>query len=404
MGKKTKYVILVGDGMGDFALEELGGRTPLEAARTPNMDRVAGGGIGLVRTIPAGMEPGSDVATMSLLGYDPTKYHTGRAPLEAASMGLSLSDGVVAFRMNLVTLRKKSEDEIIMVSHSCGEISTQEGRAIVEDLARRLQHPGIQIHPGVAYRHILLWKDGPQGNHTLPPHDVLGQNMAGYLADERSKEVACMIRASWPLLENHPVNMERRKKGLPEANSIWLWGQGKAPSMPTFQEMFGLSGGVISAVDLLKGIGRCAGLNPIYVEGATGYLNTNYRGKVEAALEVLEKEDFVLVHLEAPDEAGHRGDVADKIEAIEAFDSKIVGPMLEGLAPYEDYRVMVVSDHLTPIAKRTHTADPTPFAWCWKHQLVAGGAGKKFSERSAKEGGVVFDVCHQLIHHFLGPQ
>ncbi len=213
-----------------------------------------------------------------------------------------------------------------------------------------------------------------------------------------------MIRASWPLLENHPVNMERRKKGLPEANSIWLWGQGKAPSMPTFQEMFGLSGGVISAVDLLKGIGRCAGLNPIYVEGATGYLNTNYRGKVEAALEVLEKEDFVLVHLEAPDEAGHRGDVADKIEAIEAFDSKIVGPMLEGLAPYEDYRVMVVSDHLTPIAKRTHTADPTPFAWAWKHEVEGSEGGVKFSERSAKEAGAVFDVGHQLIHHFLGPQ
>ncbi len=404
MAKNIKYVILVGDGMGDFPMDELRGETPLEVANTPNMDRVAQGGIGLVNTIPPGMEPGSDVATMSLLGYDPASYHTGRAPLEAASMNLRLSDGHVAFRMNLVTLLRRSDSEIIMESYNSGEISREEGTAIVKDLGLALERPGIKLFPGVAYRHILLWDKGPEEAHTIPPHDVLGQNVASYLSDPGNRQVSGVIKASWPILETHPINLERRKKGLLEANSIWLWGQGKAPRMPSFQELFGLVGGVVSAVDLLKGIGRYAGLETPEVEGATGYIDTNYEGKVEAALDILKGADFVLLHLEAPDEAGHRGDLNGKIEAIEAFDQKIVGPILEGLKDHQNYRVMVVSDHLTPIVKRTHTNDPTPFAWAWKHELegqATQGGDLGFSERAAKGSGLFFQAGNHLMPEFL---
>jgi len=404
MDSNTKYVILVGDGMGDLPMAELGGRTPLEVANTPNMDRVAKGGIGLVKTIPPGMEPGSDVATMSLLGYDPTLYHTGRAPLEAASMNLRLRDGHVAFRMNLVTLGRLSDDEIIMESYNSGEISAEEGVLIVKDLARALERSGIKLFPGVAYRHILLWEQGPEEAFTVPPHDVLGQNVAPYLSDPGNHLISQIIKASWPILENHPVNLDRRRKGLLEANSIWLWGQGSPPRMPSFQELFGLKGGVVSAVDLLKGIGRYGGLEAPDVKGATGYINTNYEGKVQAALEILKRADFVLLHLEAPDEASHRGDTSDKIKAIEAFDQRIVGPVLQGLKEYEKYRVMVVSDHLTPITKRTHTDDPTPFAWAWNHELEdtdSQGVDLGFSEGAAKRTGLFFKIGHHLMPNFL---
>lgn len=400
--RSTKYILLVGDGMADYPLRELGQKTPLEAARTPNMDRIASCRIGLVKSIPDGMEPGSDVANLSLLGYDPLLYHTGRAPLEAASMGIRLDANHIAFRMNLVTLDRKSDNEIIMVSHSSGDISTEESSLIIEDLKKRLTIPGVRIYPGVAYRHLLVWENGPEDVETIPPHDMLGQDMAPYLNDNPDNPVPLMIRESWPILEAHPVNRERKSAGLDSANSIWLWGQGRAPDIPLFRDMHGLKGGVISAVDLIKGIGISAGFRPIHVEGATGYLDTNYRGKAEGALEGLENGlDFIFLHVEAPDEASHNGNYKEKIQAIESFDREVVGTLMEGLKDYEDYRVMVVSDHFTPIIKRTHTDDPTPFAWASKEELASSHEASPFSEIVARESGLMFEKGHELLPAFI---
>lgn len=316
-------------------------------------------------------------------------------------MGLTLGPDQVAFRMNLVTLDRSSGKETIMVSHSAGDISTEEATPLVEDLKRGLEEPGIALHRGVAYRHLLLWDKGPEKALTIPPHDVLDRDMAPYLLDARAFPVPEKIRQSWDVLKDHPVNLKRRATGLKEANSIWLWGQGKAPAMPTFRERYGLRGGVISAVDLLKGIGIYAGFRPIPVEGATGYLNTNYRGKAEAALEALKDLDFVFLHVEAPDEAGHNGHVEEKILAIEYFDEKVVGTVLKGLAAFEDFRVMVVSDHLTPIVKKTHTSDPTPFAWADKKELEGGTKGASFTEKHASASGLLFDSGKDLMASFL---
>jgi 2,3-bisphosphoglycerate-independent phosphoglycerate mutase len=396
-----KYVFLVGDGMADYPLRELGGKTPLQAAETPNMDRIASVRTGLVRTIPANMEPGSDVANLSLLGYDPATCHTRRGPFEAASMGIKLKPDDVAFRMNLVTLERRSDQEMIMISHSSGDMPAPEAGKIVEDLKKEIEGQGISVYQGVGYRHLLVWPNGPEQALTIPPHDVLGQNMAPYLDHAQDDPVPALIRRSWRILENHPVNLARRRDGLMEANSIWLWGQGKAPKLTLFQDKYGVSGAVISAVDLIKGIGIYAGFRPVYVEGATGYLNTNYLGKAEAALAALRDLDFVFLHVEAPDEAGHSGNFKEKIEAIERFDHKVVGPVLEGLSEYADYRVMVVSDHLTPIVKRTHTDEPTPFAWASKEEIENRHEGCGFSEASAKEAGLFVDKGHELMDRFI---
>jgi 2,3-bisphosphoglycerate-independent phosphoglycerate mutase len=390
--------------MGDYPIDALGGQTPLQAARTPNMDRIAACRVGLVQTIPAGMEPGSDIANLALLGYEPGVYPKGRAPLEAASLGVKLGPDQVAFRMNLVTLDRKSDDEMIMVSHSSGDITTPEAAEIVATLKKEILFPGIAIYQGVAYRHLLVWDDGTEDDQTIPPHDVLEQNMATYLKGNPGNPMVRLIRDSWEILEDHPVNRARRKAGLLEANSIWPWGQGRAPKLTPFREMYGLRGGVISAVDLINGIGVYAGFTPIHVEGATGFLDTNYLGKAEEGLKALESLDFVYLHVEAPDEAGHAGNYKEKIEAIENFDEKVVGTVLEGLEHFEDYRVMVVSDHFTPIVKRTHTLEPPPFAWAARAELGLSGQGLPFSEAAAVESGIIFEKGHELMHHFIyGP-
>ena len=398
--KGTKFILLVGDGMGDYPIVELGGRTPLEAAHTPNMDRIAGCRTGLVKTIPTGMDPGSDVANLSLLGYDPSVYHTGRAPFEAASMGVPLSPSDVAFRLNLVTLDHRSDREIIMVSHSSGDITTKEAVQIINTLKEQLILPGIHIYPGVAYRHLLVWEDGPEKATTIPPHDVLDRNMDQYLREKQDPVVA-FIRRSWEYLQDHPVNVDRKSRGLLQGNSAWLWGQGKALRMPSFKDRFGLTGGVISAVDLLKGIGAYAGLEPVRVEGATGYLDTNYSGKAEEAIKALNHLDFMFVHVEAPDEASHSGNIREKIQAIEAFDQKVVGTVLKGLEKFDDYRVMVASDHYTPISIKTHAIDPAPFAWASRKELSCNNSKREFSEKNAIQSGIVYRKGYELMPDFL---
>jgi 2,3-bisphosphoglycerate-independent phosphoglycerate mutase len=289
-----------------------------------------------------------------------------------------------------------------MKSHSSGDISTEEGRAIVDTLSRDMPLPGIRIYPGVAYRHLMVWPGGETALHTIPPHDVLEQDMAPYLNGDDGNPVPGFIRLSWDILKDHPVNRDRVRAGRMAANSIWPWGQGKKPALLGFADKYGLRGGVISAVDLLKGIGVSCGLEPIHVEGATGYLDTNYEGKAQRALESLERLDFMFVHVEAPDEASHSGSIEEKIQAIEAFDRRVVGPVLEGLSRFSDFRIMVASDHLTPIPVRTHTDEPTPFAWASRDELVSGTTGPGFTESAAAGSGILFKEGHRLMDAFLG--
>lgn len=358
-----RYILLVGDGMGDYPLPELNGKTPLEAAHTPYMDRLAGcGAMGLVRTIPEGMEPGSDVANMSLLGYDPRQYHTGRAPLEAASMNVQLALDEVAMRCNLVTLEADGQGVMTMGDYSAGHISTAEAHQLIASLQPALSGLPLRLYPGVSYRHLLVWSRGRIDMDTTPPHDITGEPVAGYQRIYHEEQALLIfMERSQDILAEHPVNKVRRAEGKRPANAVWLWGQGKAPSMPTLKERYGLRGAMISAVDLLKGLGVYAGLAPLVVPGATGYLDTNYAGKVEAALQALTMGNFVYVHIEAPDEAGHEGSLSKKIQAIEAFDAHVVGPVLEGAKAFDKVRLLVVTDHLTPISKRTHVDDPVPY-------------------------------------------
>ncbi len=404
---RTRFMVLVGDGMGDYPLAELGGRTPLEAASTPHMDHLAlHGEMGTVSTIPPGMEPGSDVANMSLLGYDPGKYHTGRAPLEAASMGIRLEPADVAFRCNLVTIEEGDGGVSRMGDYSAGHISTPEAHELVAALQEAVQGSPLKLYPGVSYRHLLLWPGGREDLRTTPPHDITGEPSAPYAEVYRSEPVllAFMEKAA-KVLAGHPVNRARREAGRRQANSVWLWGQGKAPSIPTLQEKAGLTGAMISAVDLLKGMGVYAGLEAIPVPGATGYLDTNYAGKVQAALKALEEGDFVFVHIEAPDEAGHEGSLEKKILAIEAFDREVVGPMVEGAKRFASVNLLIVTDHLTPIHVRTHVSDPVPFLLISDlHSALASAGGGKgaFNEKQARETGLHLPDGVTLFNRLIG--
>jgi 2,3-bisphosphoglycerate-independent phosphoglycerate mutase len=358
-----KYVVLVGDGMADYPIDELDGKTPLEIAATPNIDGLmTKGRLGMVRTIPEGMEPGSDVANMSLLGFDPLRYHTGRAPLEAASMGIHLRSDEVAFRCNLVTLEKDATGTARMLDYSAGHITTSEARELIGALQQVVEGYPLSLYPGVSYRHLLVWKAGREDLPTTPPHDISGEPAEPHQrAYAEASLLLFFVSKAAEILADHPINLKRIASGKRPANAVWLWGQGRAPSMPTLKELYGLTGAIVSAVDLLKGIGVYAGLQPVFVPGATGYLDTNYAGKVNAALKALETGDFVYVHIEAPDEAGHEGNLAKKIEAIEAFDAQVVGPMVAGLTRFSEVRLAIETDHPTPISKRTHVADPVPF-------------------------------------------
>ena len=396
-----KYIILLGDGMADYPLQELDGKTPLEYAHTPYMDRVAKEGtLGMIDTIPAGLSPGSDVAIMSLLGYDPMECYTGRGPLEAANMGVQLGVDDVAFRCNLVTLRGHAH--YIMEDFTSGHITTEEAKIIINDINKELGSTNFQFYPGVSYRHLFVWRDGKALLETTPPHDITGKAVKEYLPrGEGKEEIRGLMERSQVFLRDHPVNRLRIAEGKKPANSIWLWGQGRAPKFAKLTDKYGLSGGMISAVDLLNGIGIYAGLKVIRVDGATGYVDTNYIGKARKALDTLRDTDFVFVHVEAPDEMGHEGNVAGKIRAIEDFDEKIVGAILNEIYGLSPFRLLVLSDHPTPISLRTHSSDPSPFAALSSDEHENLRNGLTFSEESALLTGVKISPGYLLMDHFI---
>jgi 2,3-bisphosphoglycerate-independent phosphoglycerate mutase len=382
-------------------MKELGDKTPLMAARIPNMDAlVQQGEVGLVRTIPRGLPKGSEIANLSIFGYDPKHYYTGRGPLEAASIGIKLGPEDCAFRLNLVTLMAIG-GAVIMEDYSAGHISTEEGREVIRTLDKELGNSVFRFYPGVSYRHLLVWKGKGEQIKTTPPHDITEQQIGAFLpAGDGDQELIRLMTDAQILLHAHPINVKRREQGKREANATWPWGQGKAPQMPTFRERFGLTGSVISAVDLIKGIGIYAGLQIIAVPGATGYLDTNYQGKAEYALRALEKDDFVYLHVEAPDEASHNGDLKAKVAAIEAFDEKVVGTIRKGMDRKGDHRIMVLPDHPTPLALKTHTDDPVPFVIydsTKKSPLKKGG----FNEETAAASNIMIDEGHKLIERLV---
>ncbi len=399
-----KYIVLIGDGMADRPLKELQGKTPLQKAFTPNMDRLAREGIiGMVRTIPEGFHPGSDVANLSILGYDPRKYYSGRAPLEAASMGVDLKENDVAYRCNLVTLKfDKEKTRAVMEDYSGGHISTDEARHLIEGIDKELGTGAIRFYPGVSYRHLMVWQDGMLDVECVPPHDITGKEIADYLPSGQGEEVLRnLMRSSVGVLNCHPVNRERVSKGKKPANSIWLWGQGRKPQMPTFGEKYSLSGALVSAVDLTKGLGVCAGFEILTVPGVTGYLDTNYTGKAEYSLKALEKCDFVYIHVEAPDEAGHSGNYVDKVKAIEDFDALVVGTVLRGAKAFEEYRILLMPDHATPIEARTHTSEPVPFV-IYDSRQRKDNKGAAFHEGIAERKDImVVDEGHTLMDYFI---
>jgi 2,3-bisphosphoglycerate-independent phosphoglycerate mutase len=398
-----KYVVLLGDGMADYPTKMLGGKTPLQCAFTPFMDQIAAEGtLGRVDTIPAGLTPGSDVATLSVLGYDPRETYTGRGPLEAASMGISLGRNDIAYRCNLVTIGDKDSESAFMDDFTAGHISTEESREIILDLNKTLGSSPYQFFPGVGYRHLFVWRDAPSFPETTAPHDITGKTIASYLPrGDSAREINSIMQRAGEILINHPVNAQRQKAGKKQANSIWLWGQGKKPQMVPLTQKYSLQGGMISAVDLLKGIGIIAGLKVFPVEGATGYIDTNYEGKAKMALDILNFMDFVFVHLEAPDEMGHEGNAVGKIQAIELFDEKIVGPILNKMPSFGDYRIIVLSDHPTPLDIKTHVSDPSPFAVLSSRKEENRAAGLPFNEMTAKESSILISPGHLLMEKFI---
>ncbi len=400
MKNSRKYIILLGDGMADLPLDELGGRTVLEAARTPNMDFMAQNGLnGMTRTVPPGMNPGSDTANLSVFGYDPQKYYSGRAPLEAINMDIVLEPGDVAFRCNIVNAAGG-----LMNDFTSDHIDSRLTRIVINEIARSIKEPGIEFYPGVSYRNIMVWRDFP-GNElpaTTPPHDIQGEQTAPHLPSGNGSELLRrMMHQSKSVIAD---STEIRKalgnfQGTPE--SIWLWGCGFRPAIDTLESRFGISGRTISAVDLIHGIGKAAGLKPLDVPGATGYLDTDYEGKVKALLNSIGSCDYVFLHVEAPDESGHEGNLEHKTKAIEDFDSRVVGPVLEGLKKFNDYVILLMPDHPTPLEVRTHTSDPVPFCIMAGGNLFAEERKKynasAYNEKCAAGTGLYIDEAHKLI-------
>ena len=399
-----KYLVLIPDGMADEKVESLGNRTPMEAADKPNMDALAKVSVvGTVSNVPDGMVPESDTANMAILSFDPKVYSKGRSPLEAVSMGIEMASDEVAYRCNVVTLSDDGEyDEKIMLDHSADEITTAEADQLIKTLEEKLGTDFRKFYTGVSYRHCIIWKNGCDTYNFMRPHDILGQCIKDYLpSGEDGKVFYDLMRASWDILEHHPVNEARRARGLRPANSIWLWSPGKKPALPSFKEKWGLNAAVISAVDLIKGIGLCAGMDSIDVEGATGNVHTNYKGKADAAIEAFKNgADYVYVHVEGPDECGHRAETENKVLSIELIDKKILAPVYEYLkATGEDFKIMILPDHPTPVRLRTHTIDPVPFM-IYSSTEIAEGCDS-FTEAKAKETGLYVSAGHTLMEKFI---
>lgn len=395
-----KYIVLLCDGMADYPLPELSNQTPLEAAKNPAMESLAKTAeIGLAKTVPDGMKPGSDVANLSVMGYDPAKYYTGRSPLEAANMGIALDDCDVAIRCNLVTLSDEENfEDKTMVDYCAGDISSKEAAEIIKSVNEALSNEKYSFYPGVSYRHCLVWKSGSVDIGTLtPPHDISGRVIGPYLdRDEGAKELIEMMKKSGEVLKIHPVNLKRISEGKRPATHIWLWGQGKKAVLDDFYVKNGLKGSVVSAVDLVQGIGTCANMHVCKVEGATGYIDTNFEGKMQAAFDELKNgQDYVYIHVEAPDECGHRGEIQNKVRAIEEIDNKILAPLLEKLKGLDDFTILIMPDHPTPLSTMTHASDPVPYL-LYRSNKPVKSAGI-FSEKGAKDSGIYVEKACTLI-------
>ena len=386
-----KYIIVLGDGMADVPLPQLEGKTPLQAAVKPHMDDLAAhGAVGMVRTVPQGMPPGSDTANMSVMGFDPRIYYSGRSPLEAVALGIDVRPQDVTFRTNLVCLSQEPVfAQRTMIDFSAGEITTQEAACLLRDLQPVFSDEDLQLYSGISYRHCLVKRDGATGTVLTPPHDITGKPIRDYLPGGRYGErLLGLMETASAVLQDHPVNRDRRARGLNPANAVWFWGEGTKPKLDSLQHLYGIQGGVVCAVDLIKGLGMCAGMRTVEVPGATGGMVTNYRGKAEAALRLLKDGcDLVYIHIEAPDECGHHGDAAAKVAAIEAIDRDIVGYLMERLdAEKEDYRMLLTPDHPTPVPVMTHTGDPVPFVLYDKNGC-RGPHAPVYSEQAAGETG-----------------
>ncbi len=403
---KRKYIVILGDGMADLPIEALGGKTPLEVAEKPHIDALCAKGVlGLVKTVPDGMKPGSDVANLAVMGYPPAKYYTGRSPLEALNMGVDLADDDIAIRCNLVTL---SDDEPYerktMVDYSAGEISNKESRQLIRFIQDNLGGDDVDFYNGVSYRHCMVKHHASLGTELTPPHDISDKCIDGHLPQGKyGARMLDLMKKSYELLKDHPINLARIAEGKHPANSIWLWGEGTRPALKPFQEVFGLKGTVISAVDLVKGIGTAAGMRIINVPGSTGTYETNFNGKARAAvMSLLDGSDYVYVHMEAPDECGHQGDLKHKIQSIESIDrivvSYICGSMRANGLPYS---MLIMPDHPTPISLKTHTATPVPFVLYRSDDEKSGGP-TTMCERTAAQTNVYYDDCNDLIKEFLG--
>lgn len=399
-----KYVVVLYDGMADYPVPALGGKTPMMCAKKPNMDYLAQRSeVGLIKTVADGLKPGSDVANMSVMGFDPMKFYTGRSPLEAASIGIDMKPSDVSLRCNLVTLSEdgKPYEEKTIEDYCADDISTEEAEEIIKTIEEELGTDEFKFYSGVSYRHCLIWANGTTDLGTMTaPHDITGKVITDYLSTaENAKPLIEMMKKSYDILKDHPVNIARKAQGKRPANSIWLWGEGTRPAMQSFEEIFGIKGSVVSAVDLIKGIGGCAKMEVAEVEGATGYLDTNFEGKANAALDLLERNDLVYIHFEAPDECGHRNEPENKVKAIEMIDSRVLPILFDGLKKYDDYKIMILPDHPTPIVTRTHASDPVPYLIYHKNNEITGV--DTINEETAKATGNYIDFGPSIMLHFL---
>lgn len=400
-----KYVVVLCDGMADYPVPALGGKTPMMVAKKPHIDALAAKAeVGLVHTVAPGLKPGSDVANMSVLGFDPHRFYTGRSPLEAASIGIDMKDSDVSLRTNLVTLSDKGEPfaDKVIEDYCADDISTEEARQLIEAVQAAFGGGEYDYYTGVSYRHCLIWHGGTTelGNMT-PPHDITGKVIGPHLSTaETARPLLEMMEKSFELLKDHPVNKARVAAGRRPANCIWLWGEGKRPALRPFEALYGIKGGMVSAVDLLKGIANCAGMEVADVPGATGYIDTNFEGKAKAALDLLTRNDLVYVHFEAPDECGHRNEPENKVKAIEMIDSRVLPILEEGLEQYEDYKILLLPDHPTPIVTRTHASDPVPYLLYQKSAPKTGV--DTINEETAKATGIYMENGPAMMPHFLG--